>query len=291
MNNFDDLQKRCKKYRTKQALKYIFAIFIIFAGVAFYLFFQTNTKQTDREPPQKKRVVVNHPVKKTKILKKKQVSAPVKEIKKDDTVARTYALQFLAASKNHKIWVDKKKKFLESLGFKNCKSIQSAVYIRLVCNESESLDTLKSYIELAKRNNLDYIIRRQSEKKIHTQEKVVSKQDKKTPNTTQHSNPILKVQNTNIQQLQKKFSQAPNYDIAMIIAHSYYKERDFNNAMIWAKKANRLDKSDAESWIIYARSFYALHQEDKARKLLHIYLQYENSEEVDKLLKEWEKKQ
>jgi len=300
VHNFDDLQKRCKRYKVKQVSKYILVIFILLTAMALYLFFIIDTK-----PPLKAKAVVKNSLKKSPIQEAKRTTAiqtktVQKKQKKVDATIKKYSLQFLVASKEHIKRIKKRKKLLESLGFRECKLAQSVVYIHLVCNESNSLEALKSYIELAKRNNIDYVIRRQSYK-ITDQEIATPKKEKKEKKQEKKKEipieiekaptPILKVQNTNIQQLQKKFSQAPNYDIAMIIARSYYKERDFNHAIIWAKKANQLDESDAESWIIYARSLYALHQEEKARKLLHIYLQYENSEEVDKLLKKWEKNQ
>jgi len=293
MHNFDDLQKRCKKYRVKQALKYILVIFVLLLAMALYL-----SSIIDTKPSLKAKAVVKNSLKKppiqeakrttaiqTKIVQKKHPSITTKKAKKVEKTIKKYSLQFLVVSKKHIKLIKRKKKLLESLGFKECKLVQLD-NIHLVCNESNSLEALESYIELAKRNHIDYyVVTRNSNTQKTKEEKKKEKQIEKSPT------PLLKVQNTNIQQLQKKFTQAPNYNIAIIIARSYYKKGAFKNAVIWAKKANQLDKSDAESWIIYAKSLYALDQDDKARQLLHIYLQYENSEEVDKLLKEWEKNQ
>ena len=317
MHNFDDLQKRCKRYRIKQALKYILVIFILLLAVASSLFFiigtkpilkvKTVVKESIKKPSQQKakKIPVVQKTKKativqTKIKQKKCPPISKKDSKKVDKTIKKYSLQFLVTTKKHIKQINKKKKFLESLGFKECKLLQSVVYIHLVCNESNSLDELQSYIKLAKRNHIDYVIRRQSYKitdqEIATpkKEKREKKQEKKKEisiETEKAPAPMLKVQNTNMGQLQKKFSQAPNYNIAITIASNYYKKRAFKNAIIWAKKANELDKSDAKSWIIYAKSLHALHQNNKARQLLHIYLQYENSEEVSNLLQNWEKNQ
>jgi len=317
VHNFDDLQKRCKRYRVKQALKYILVIFILPLAVAFSFFFiigtkpplkvETVVKKSIKKPSQQKtkKIPVVQKTKKativqTKIKQKEHPPISKKDAKKVDATKKTYSLQFLVAQRKNIKQINKKKRFLESLGFKECKLVQSVVYIHLVCNESNSLDKLQSYIELAKRNHIDYVIRRQSykitDREIATpkKEKREKKQEKKKEipvETEKAPTSMLKVKNTNLEQLQKKFSQAPNYNIAITIASNYYKKEAFKNAIIWAKKANELDKSDAKSWIIYAKSLHAIHQNNKARQLLHIYLQYENSEEVSNLLQNWEKNQ
>jgi len=305
VHNFDDLQKRCKRYRIKQALKYILVIFILLLAVAFSLFFIIGSK-----PPLKVKTVVKISIKKpsqqkakkipvvqkakkttmvqTKIKQKKHPPISKKDAKKVDKTIKKYSLQFLVTTKKHIKQINKKKKFLESLGFKECKLLQPVVYIHLVCNESSSLDELQSYIKLAKRNHIDYFVYTRN---INVQKKEEKEKKKKEIPIEKAPTPMLKVQNTSIQQLKEKFSQTPSYNIAMIVAQRYYKKRDFKDAIIWAKKANQLDKSDAKSWIIYAKSLHALHQYDKAKQLLHIYSQYENSEEVSNLLQEWEKNQ
>jgi len=291
MHNFDDLQRRCKKYRVKKVLKYIFVVLTLLLATALYLFSPLETKpslQTETTPDNVIKKLPQEKIKKKEKVKKTvkkivatQTKIPQKESNKTELTKKTYSLQFLVAQRKYMARIKKKKKFLESLGFKECKPVQSAIYIHLVCNESDSLEALHDYIELAKRNNLEYIIRTQSYKT--TDQKVAT--PKKAPIS------MLKVQNRSMEQLQKKFAQTPNYNIAILIARSYYKKGAFQKAIRWAKKANELDKSDADSWIIYAKSLYALHQENKARELLHIYLQYENSEEVDKLLQNWERNQ
>ena len=289
MHNFDDLQKRCKKYRVKQALKYILVIFVLLLAMALYL-----SSIIDTKPPLKAKAVVKNSLKKPPIQEAKRTTAIQTKIvqkKHPSITTKKYSLQFLVASKKHIKLIKRKKKLLESLGFKECKLVQLD-NIHLVCNESNGFKALESYIELAKRNHIDYYVvtRNSNTQKTKEEKKKEKKHEKKKEKQIEKSpTPLLKVQNTNIQQLQKKFTQAPNYNIAIIIARSYYKKGAFKNAVIWAKKANRLDKSDAESWIIYAKSLYALGQDEKARQLVHIYLQYENSEEVDKLLQNWER--
>ncbi len=309
MHNFDDLQKRCKIYTIKKNLKYLL-ILILFLVLAFYFYNRTNNltdtktgnenktitaSHTVKNPPVKNLPVKNLPVKnppvkketkKTTVTKEKKRPVVIEESKKIATKAKKYSLQFLVASPRYINRIKKEKKHLETLGFSNCKLQQSAVYIHLTCNESDTLKKLDPYIELAKRKNIDYIIRTQNNDAVQ-QEAVV--EEEKIKETVQETVlPIIKVQNADTQELQKRFAQTPNYAVALVIARNYYKKGDYKKAIIWAKKANQLNKSDAESWIIYAKSLYALHQDTKAKQLLHIYLQYENSDAVENLLKQWE---
>ncbi|WP_434637653.1 CDC27 family protein [Sulfurimonas sp. NW7] len=299
MHNFDDLQKRCKKYAMKKKLKYaLVAVSVIIAALLLYLYAleQVSTLPERKTPAKPKAVVSAHPVKKTAPKKEVQREKVKKASKKVQTDAKKYSLQFLVASPRYINRIKNEKKHLETLGFVNCKLQQSSVYIHLVCNESDTLQDLDPYIKLAQRKKLDYVIRTQNNDAL--QQKTVPEKKEKAKkavpplqiqkNAQKTVPPMIKVQSAGTQELQKRFAQTPNYAVALVIARNYYKEGNYKKAIVWAKKANQLNKSDAQSWIIYAKSLYALHQGAKARQLLHIYLQYENSDAAQSLLKQWE---
>ncbi|QOP42902.1 tetratricopeptide repeat protein [Sulfurimonas sediminis] len=303
MHNFDDLQKRCKIYTIKKNLKYLL-ILILFLVLILYAYNLTDVKASKKNNENKtitgshliKKPAVKKEAKKTTITKEKKHPVVIKESKKLETKAKKYSLQFLVASPRYINRIKKEKKYLETLGFSNCRLQQSAVYIHLTCNESDTLQDLDPYIELAQRKKLDYVIRTQNndalqqgtvpKKKEKVKKSVPPVQIQKTPQQT--ALPMIKVQNADTQELQKRFAQTPNYAVALVIARNYYEEGNYKKAIVWAKKANQLNKSDAGSWIIYAKSLYALHQDAKAKQLLHIYLQYENSDAAQSLLKQWE---
>ncbi|UCN00783.1 hypothetical protein LCX93_02395 [Sulfurimonas sp. SWIR-19] len=294
MHNFDDLQKRCKIYTIKKNLTYLL-ILILFLVLTLYLYNLTDVKASKKNN-ENKTITSSHLIKKPAVKKEKKHPVVIKESKKLETKAKKYSLQFLVASPRYINRIKKEKKYLETLGFSNCRLQQSAVYIHLTCNESDTLQDLDPYIELAKRKKLDYVIRAQNndalqqetvpEKKEKAKKAVPPLQIQKTAQQT--ALPMIKVQNADTQELQKRFAQTPNYAVALVIARNYYEEGNYKKAIVWAKKANQLNKSDAGSWIIYAKSLYALHQDAKAKQLLHIYLQYENSDAAQSLLKQWE---
>ncbi|WP_434658379.1 tetratricopeptide repeat protein [Sulfurimonas sp. NW9] len=297
MHNFDDLQKRCKKYAMKKKLKYaLVAVSVIIAAVLLYLYAleQVSTLPEKKTSAKPKAVTSAHPVKKTAPKKEVQREKVKKTSKKVQTDAKKYSLQFLVASPRYINRIKKEKKHLETLGFVNCKLQQSSVYIHLVCNESDTLQDLDPYIKLAQRKKLDYVIRTQNNDALQ-QKQCQKKKRKKSSSAVANTKKCTKDSAPNDQSAKcwytgasKRFAQTPNYAVALVIARNYYKEGNYKKAIVWAKKANQLNKSDAQSWIIYAKSLYALHQDAKARQLLHIYLQYENSDAAQSLLKQWE---
>ena len=87
----------------------------------------------------------------------------------------------------------------------------------------------------------------------------------------------------------EKYNQKKSYDSAIYIAKHYFREKDYKQAGIWAKRANQLDRDKEEAWLYYAKSVRALDNIDKARRILTIYLQYKESAKAEILLSEWAK--
>lgn len=58
------------------------------------------------------------------------------------------------------------------------------------------------------------------------------------------------------------------YNNAIKIAQEYYDKQNYHQAMIWAYRANQMDKKDMKSWIIYTQSLFNLGEKQKAIDLL-----------------------
>ncbi|WP_457748864.1 tetratricopeptide repeat protein [Sulfurimonas sp.] len=292
MHNFYDLQKRCKQYKRKKILKYLLlSAIVLLSFIGLYFYVQQNTPspvptKTKIQKIIKKTIKKTTPQHKTSLKKEKKTI-----VKKEKTItkhiAKKYSLQFLVVKKENIHQAKKRKKILEYIGFKNCKLTPHSKYIYLTCNEVDNIKKLSPYIKLAKRKKIDYYIDTQYSP-IKNTLKVKKKVPKKTPKVERTQAPMLKVQNINLKELQKSFSQTPSYNIALLIARNYYANKAYKKAINWAKKANQLNKDDAASWMIYAKSLYALKRTKQAKQLLRIYLQYENSEDATHLLKQWE---
>ncbi|WP_456403086.1 hypothetical protein [Hydrogenimonas sp.] len=92
---------------------------------------------------------------------------------------------------------------------------------------------------------------------------------------------------TNLDALLEQYGNAPRYAVALKIAESYYRDGDFENASLWARKANLLDRDDERAWIVYAKSEYALGHEKRAIRILRLFLDYKDSAKARSLLMTW----
>ena len=108
-------------------------------------------------------------------------------------------------------------------------------------------------------------------------------------NITQKSvfkNKIIK----NKKQLKKEVilqtTNLPSYKTCISIALKYLDQKDYRNALKWAKYANIQNKKDPKSWIVSAKALYFLGNKNAAIKLLKIYNSYYNNKEIQKFIKE-----
>ena len=90
-----------------------------------------------------------------------------------------------------------------------------------------------------------------------------------------------------IDALLERYANAPRYSLALKIARTYYDDGDFEKASLWARKANILDRDDERAWIIYAQSEYALGREERAKRILRLFLDYKDSAKARSLLMTW----
>ncbi|PAF46263.1 hypothetical protein BKH46_08090 [Helicobacter sp. 12S02634-8] len=57
------------------------------------------------------------------------------------------------------------------------------------------------------------------------------------------------------------------YKHAIQIAQNYYKQGAYENAIIWAYRANQINPNDIQSWKIYTQSLAKMGQEKQANEL------------------------
>lgn len=84
--------------------------------------------------------------------------------------------------------------------------------------------------------------------------------------------------------LLKRFKVAGDFDSANSLASLYFDKKEFERSIYWSKKASKLDGKEESSWIIYAKSKYALGNKEEAIKSLELYLDYFSSDAIRKLL-------
>ena len=82
----------------------------------------------------------------------------------------------------------------------------------------------------------------------------------------------------------------PSFDTCINLSKKYLQERDYKDALKWAKFANIQDKKNPLSWIISAKILYKMGRKKEAVKLLKIYNSYYNNNEVKKLIRKLDEK-
>ncbi|MCV6606637.1 MAG: CDC27 family protein [Campylobacterales bacterium] len=89
-----------------------------------------------------------------------------------------------------------------------------------------------------------------------------------------------------IQSLQSKFQQEPTFETAVKIADLFYKKEKFREAYNWSLKANEIDSSKEESWIIFAKSSIKLGRTEVAMKAIDAYLESNKSDKLYQIKEE-----
>ena len=86
--------------------------------------------------------------------------------------------------------------------------------------------------------------------------------------------------------LKKLFKRRESYNLAMKIARKYYQKNEYEEALRWTKRANRLNSEPEDSWILYAKILQHMGKKKRAMQMLRVYLEYKDSDRVKKILKE-----
>lgn len=303
MYNFETLEKRCKRYYLKKYVLF-FILFLVVVAIATASMMFLNKKTTlphDKSTIVKKYIAKKKVVVREKIKTKIPKPSKVKVQKRVESFPLTkklegntcYSLQFFVANDLGLKYLYLKEKKLKKLGF-DCSIHKGKSLFHLLCGETKNHDEFQKSKKLAHQYDLEYSIRKvqcsqaeYKQKKAKKIEKIVAEVK---PRITKEDTFVLQSQKFDATHLKKLFQKRKSYSIALKLAQYYSNAKEYENAVVWAKKANSIDKTDAESWIIYAQSLYALGDKEKAKKILHIYLEFENSKQVNKILSHWSNK-
>jgi tetratricopeptide (TPR) repeat protein len=94
-----------------------------------------------------------------------------------------------------------------------------------------------------------------------------------------------------LKHMQEMYKKEKKYSLALKIGEEYYAQKNYSKALQWSKEANILNHKEEGAWLLYAKSEYAKGNEERAIKLLRLYLGNAHSLEVESLLSEWVRKQ
>jgi tetratricopeptide (TPR) repeat protein len=79
----------------------------------------------------------------------------------------------------------------------------------------------------------------------------------------------------------------PSFATCIALSKQYYSKGRYEEALKWAKNANIQNKKSADSWIMSAKSLYALGHKEKAVEILEIYYNYHKDDKIKELLREY----
>jgi len=108
---------------------------------------------------------------------------------------------------------------------------------------------------------------------------------KLTSNSTLHIETKVVDEDEIIKKLITSFKNKPDAAIALDIANRYFSNEDYKNALTWALRSNDMDNGIG-SWIVFAKSKFALGQKDEAIKILETIFEKSRNKDIDLLLKE-----
>jgi len=97
---------------------------------------------------------------------------------------------------------------------------------------------------------------------------------------------IIKVASSNAyKDVERRFRRSHNINDSIFLANMYYKKKNYQKAIYWAKQTNKLDNNIEESWLIFAKCKVKLGHKNEAIRVLKAYIRRSNSYEAKKLLK------
>ena len=308
MRDIDALSRRCKIYRLKRMIKFILPLFLVIAIGLFGLKKLGSSKESSIQTKEQNSIYVEHvkidkssvePVSKNNnkslVVKKKHPKSSAVKIKSGVRV-----IQFIASSRGYYDNLAGKKKRFEKMGFSCYIKDYSDGFFKLRCLIPENF---KQVEKMLKKRGIDFFLPTESKeflKQLNLKKsnmknikktEVPTPKEKKTEivDKTYRTSSLIASKKATIEELISQFTHRPGFSRAIMIAKAYYNKKDFKNAAKWAKKANSIDREREEGWVLYAKSINALGQKERAVKILKIYLSFKSSEEVRKLLMQFER--
>ena len=293
MYSFEELEQKCKRYHLKKKL--LPFVIVVLLGVLSYFGLQNYsfemksfTKESNNSFASSSSFISSSSV--SSLSQTKQ--------KRKKRVKRCFGVQVMYVHENYLPQLLKKKKEMEKLGLachinygKLLANKQRQLF--LVCATKKSKKQLAAVTTLLQHHSIEYVIVRDSCKYLTkatiTQKRVASSSSSlavKTPMPITDN--IIETKEVSLEQLQKLYEARKSYEVAMKIAQLFYAQGAYEAALQWAKRANRLNRTKEAAWILYAKALHKLGYSKKAKQLLKVFLDYQDSNEAKELLKKWQ---
>jgi len=298
MFDLDELYKKYLFYKLKRYLPFFISFSVVVTLVYIYIVLPSTV-----EVPRQKEVqqIVNPKPKKEKhkVISIKEVKSQVEVSKVVEPKQTHYKFFTISVRKNKEASLKRVQQKYFKLGLE-CKIEDQNNFLNLVCGETNSYKEYEKIKTLLDKHHIKYylvtkkeipIVDQQNLKKTVavTTQKVQEKKKSAKIESNVSKALISNISHTDVDLaiLKKKFLEHESYEMAIRIAKEYYAQQNYKQSLVWAKKANGLNRKKSQSWILYARSLYELGKKDKAIKILKLYKNFASSSEVDRILQGW----
>jgi len=298
MFDLDELYKKYLFYKLKRYLPFFISFSVVVTLVYIYIVLPSTV-----EVPRQKEVqqIVNPKPKKEKhkVINIKEVKSQVEVSKVVEPKQTHYKFFTISVRKNKEASLKRVQQKYFKLGLE-CKIEDQNNFLNLVCGETNSYKEYEKIKTLLDKHHIKYylvtkkeipIVDQQNLKKTVavTTQKVQEKKKSAKIESNVSKALISNISHTDVDLaiLKKKFLEHESYEMAIRIAKEYYAQQNYKQSLVWAKKANGLNRKKSQSWILYARSLYELGKKDKAIKILKLYKNFASSSEVDRILQGW----
>lgn len=94
------------------------------------------------------------------------------------------------------------------------------------------------------------------------------------------------IKSSDINELLNNYNDTRSIYFALELSKQYYLVKDYDNSRKWSIIANQIDKSNEESWILFAKASYKLGQKEQALNALTNYNKEINSIKINKLIEQ-----
>ena len=251
MHRYEELEKLY--YKKKYFKIFIFFILLGLVGIGFYFFKKSSSiHKTVKKEINETKIVKNNKNNIKEVNKTKKVEKKPKEKKKEEKP----------------------------------KVIVKKVVVKEVVKENKKTEPLKFI--LPQINELEKNNTKKEVKKVENKQKEIEDKPKEVVDNKEILKPRPKIieRKADINTLIKEFRGNKNYSLAITIAKLYLKKNNLKSAREWALKANSLNTTDPESWILFADILIKEGRVKKAKELLRVYLDsYGNNDIIEEKLR------
>lgn len=314
IDNFEDLVERCNAMRRRRMIRIsliIASVSISLVAIASALYLYQNNLSKPPVPSEPAQKSSPRAIQEQNLTDNLPLSVPMKLTSpitsnytlppKDTTKARAYVIQLTSNRTFADANVSRRKvpqQYHSSLAIYYVNGYYTLRYIDIYTRESlpqmiayfQSLGFNKPTAYKYDSNRTPITSESHQNTTTTTTQEISAPQPVKPIAPSREQTRLFSVQTTpknTAADLIQAFNTAPNYDTALRLANDFYTQNDFDDAALWAKKANQLNREAEEAWLLYAKSYYAQGKKSEAISVLELYLNYKDSRAASKLLRSW----